>query len=147
MNQKLFFKPLKCFKPFAKPAFAALLALLFSCVLPGCANYAEQPNYDLDRLTLNRSAAFTQRELINQALKEPNHSDAERKTALVNSYCDLAYRSIIYISPDKTPDACHSLGNRQRSCAYKMHICIRNCPLRAGNCEPCIDRARECLTE
>jgi len=129
--------------------------------LLGCANSSSPPNYDLDTYTLGRSSVFTQRELINEQLKDPAEMNTEVRDTLLNSYCDLIAQGAIYVSQDNQPQQCQSLSqteslsgsqneglnNKQRRCAYKYHTCIKTCPLRTDDCQPCIDRAKRCLSE
>ncbi|MDG1081488.1 MAG: hypothetical protein P8P14_03815, partial [Porticoccaceae bacterium] len=102
-------------------------------------------NYDLDTYTLGRSAVFTQRELINEQLKEPAEIDTEVRDTLLFNYCDLVARDSIYVSSDNLPQQCKPLDSQQRQCAYDYHICIKACPLRTDNCQSCINRAKRCL--
>lgn len=135
--------------------------LMLVGTLLGCANSTAPPNYDLDTYTLGRSSVFTQRELINEQLKDPAEIDPDVRDTLLNSYCDLIAQGAIYVSPDNQPQQCQSQSrsqsqeslrepeshNKQRRCAYKYHICIKSCPLRTDDCQPCIDRAKRCLTD
>jgi hypothetical protein len=143
--------------------------------LMGCANNSSPPNYDLDTYTLGRSAVFTQRELINEQLKDSAEINTEVRDTLRYNYCDLVARNAIYVSRDNLPQQCKSLSevrslsrneslsrnkslsqnkslsaqkslnNKQRQCAYDYHICIKACPLRTDDCQPCINRAKKCL--
>ena len=144
-----------------------LSILILAGTLLGCANSSSPPNYDLDTYTLGRSSVFTQRELINEQLKDPAEMNTEVRDTLLNSYCDLIAQGAIYVSRDNQPQQCQSLSqirnlsgsdslsatendslsNKQRRCAYKYHICIKTCPLRTDDCQPCIDRAKRCLSE
>jgi len=144
-----------------------LSILILTGTLLGCANSSSPPNYDLDTYTLGRSSVFTQRELINEQLKDPAEMNTEVRDTLLNSYCDLIAQGAIYVSRDNQPQQCQSLSqirnlsgsdslsatendslsNKQRRCAYKYHICIKTCPLRTDDCQPCIDRAKRCLSE
>ena len=146
-----------------------LSILILTGTLLGCANSSSPPNYDLDTYTLGRSSVFTQRELINEQLKEPAEIDPQVRDTLLNSYCDLIAQGAIYVSRDNQPQQCQSeneslssneslsenkslsepesLDNKQRRCAYKYHICIKSCPLRTDDCQPCIDRAKRCLND
>ena len=150
-----------------------LSILILTGTLLGCANSSSPPNYDLDTYTLGRSSVFTQRELINEQLKDPTEMNTEVRDTLLNSYCDLIAQGAIYVSRDNQPQQCQSLSqikslsqirslsgsdslsatendslsNKQRRCAYKYHICIKTCPLRTDDCQPCIDRAKRCLSE
>ena len=146
-----------------------LSILILAGTLLGCANSSSPPNYDLDTYTLGRSSVFTQRELINEQLKEPAEIDPQVRDTLLNSYCDLIAQGAIYVSRDNQPQQCQSeneslsgskslsenkslsepesLDNKQRRCAYKYHICIKSCPLRTDDCQPCIDRAKRCLND
>tara|TARA_B110000908_G_scaffold151709_1_gene186693 strand:+ start:52 stop:498 length:447 start_codon:yes stop_codon:yes gene_type:complete len=138
-----------------------LSILILTGTLLGCANSSSPPNYDLDTYTLGRSSVFTQRELINEQLKDPAEMNTEVRDTLLNSYCDLIAQGAIYVSRDNQPQQCQSLSqteslsgsqneglnNKQRRCAYKYHTCIKTCPLRTDDCQPCIDRAKRCLSE
>ena len=87
--------------------------------------------------------------------------NTEVRDTLLNSYCDLIAQGAIYVSQDNQPQQCQSLSqteslsgsqneglnNKQRRCAYKYHTCIKTCPLRTDDCQPCIDRAKRCLSE
>ena len=138
-----------------------LSILILTGTLLGCANSSSPPNYDLDTYTLGRSSVFTQRELINEQLKDPTEMNTEVRDTLLNSYCDRIAQGAIYVSRDNQPQQCQSLSqteslsgsqneglnNKQRRCAYKYHTCIKTCPLRTDDCQPCIDRAKRCLSE
>ncbi len=148
-----------------------LSILILTGTLLGCANSSSPPNYDLDTYTLGRSSVFTQRELINEQLKDPAEMNTEVRDTLLNSYCDLIAQGAIYVSRDNQPQQCQSLSqikslsgsdslshvknldgteslsSKQRRCAYKYHTCIKTCPLRTDDCQPCIDRAKRCLSE
>ena len=158
-----------------------LSILILAGTLLGCANSSSPPNYDLDTYTLGRSSVFTQRELINELLKDPAEIDPQVRDTLLNSYCDLIAQGAIYVSRDNQPQQCQSqkeslssneslsgskslseneslsenkslsepesLDNKQRRCAYKYHICIKSCPLRTDDYQPCIDRAKRCLND
>jgi hypothetical protein len=137
---------------------ATILILAGTLTLLGCANNTSPPNYDLDTYTLGRSAVFTQRELINEQLKDPAELNTEVRDTLLYNYCDLVARDSIYVSRNNLPQQCKplnqkeplspnkkSLDNQQRQCAYNYHICLKACPLRTDDCQPCIDRAKKCL--
>lgn len=137
---------------------AIILILAGNLTLLGCANNTSPLNYDLDTYTLGRSAVFTQRELINEQLKDPAELNTQVRDTLLYNYCDLVARDSIYVSRDNLPQQCKplsqkaplspnkkSLDNQQRQCAYNYHICIKACPLRTDDCQPCIDRAKKCL--
>ncbi|ETN91536.1 hypothetical protein U062_02064 [Gammaproteobacteria bacterium MOLA455] len=131
---------------------AVTLMLAATLTLLGCANNSSQPKYNLDTYTLGRSAVFTQRELINEQLKDPAEIDSEVRDALLYNYCDLVARNAIYIARDDLPEQCQSRSdketfsdNKQRQCTYNYHICVRACPLRTNDCQPCIERAKKCL--
>lgn len=124
---------------------AFFLVLMGSLTLLGCANNLSQQNYDLDTYTLGRSAVFTQRELINEQLKEPAEINTEVRDTLLFNYCDLVARDSIYVSSDNLPQQCKPLDSQQRQCAYDYHICIKACPLRTNDCQSCINRAKRCL--
>ena len=140
-----------------------LSILILAGTLLGCANSTSPPNYDLDSSTLVRSSVFTQRELINEQLKDPAEIDPGVRATLLNSYCDLIAQGAIYVSRDKQPQQCQSQSQeslsaseslsesvshtKHRRCAYKHHICIKTCPLRSDDCQPCIDRAKRCLAD
>jgi len=148
---------------------AIILMFAGTFTLMGCANNSSPPNYDLDTYTLGRSAVFTQRELINEQLKDSAEINTEVRDTLRYNYCDLVARNAIYVSRDNLPQQCKSLSevrslsqneslsqnkslsaqkslnNKQRQCAYDYHICIKACPLRTDDCQPCINRAKKCL--
>ncbi|UVW34558.1 hypothetical protein NYF23_11140 [SAR92 clade bacterium H455] len=135
-----------------KKLTAIVLMLAATLTLLGCANNSSQPNYDLDTYTLGRSAVFTQRELINEQLKDPAEINSQVRDTLIYNYCDLVARNAIYIARDNLPKQCQSLSakepfsdNKQRQCAYNYHICVKACPLRTNDCQPCIKRAKKCL--
>ena len=148
---------------FKLPNKLILSILILAGTLLGCANSTSPPNYDLDSYTLGRSSVFTQRELINEQLKDPAEIDPGVRDTLLNSYCDLIAQGAIYVSRDNQPQQCQSQSqeslsageslsesashNKQRRCAYKYHICIKPCPLRTDDCQPCIDRAKRCLAD
>ena len=130
---------------------AIILMFAGTFTLMGCANNSSPPNYDLDTYTLGRSAVFTQRELINEQLKDSAEINTEVRDTLLYNYCDLVARNAIYVSRDNLPQQCKSLSaqesvnNKQRQCAYDYHICVKACPLRTDDCQPCINRAKKCL--
>ncbi|MDC1453848.1 hypothetical protein N8352_06090 [Porticoccaceae bacterium] len=135
-----------------KKLIAISLILAGTLALLGCANNSSQPNYDLDTYTLGRSAVFTQRELINEQLKDPAEVNTQVRDTLLYNYCDLVAPDSIYVSQDNLPQQCRPLSheqqpldNNQRQCAYNYHICIKACPLRTNDCQPCIERAKRCL--
>lgn len=142
----------------AKKLIAIILMIAATSTLFGCANNPAQTNYELDTYTLGRSAVFTQRELINEQLKDPAEVNTEVRDTLLNNYCDLVARDSIYVSRDNLPQQCkpdsvkqplsqkEPTYNRQRQCAYDYHICVKACPLRTDDCQPCIERAKKCLT-
>lgn len=152
-----------------------LSILIVAGTLLGCAHNDSTPSYGLDTYTLGRSSVFTQRELINEQLKDPAEIDTQVRDALLNSYCDLMAQGVIYVSPDNQPQQCRSqieslsgtkslsqtkslsgtkglsqtesLSNKRRRCAFKYHSCIKSCPLKGDDCLPCIERAKRCLNE
>ena len=141
-----------------KNLIAIILMLAGTLTLLGCANNSSPPNYDLDTYTVGRSAVFTQRELINEQLKDSAEINTEVRDTLLYNYCDLVARNSIYVSRNNLPQQCKplspkeslsnnkkSLDNKQRQCAYNYHICIKACPLRTDDCQPCIERAKRCL--
>ena len=65
---------------------AIILILAGNLTLLGCANNTSPPNYDLDTYTLGRSAVFTQRELINEQLKDPAELNTEVRDTLLYNY-------------------------------------------------------------
>ena len=132
-------------KPLFKLLVITLLPLLLGSALTGCSSNPSAPNYSLDRIRLGRSAIFTQRELINEQLKDPAAIDSVKKATLLNSYCDLIGQSAIYVTRENIPEECNSLNNLQRKCAYNFHLCVNTCSLRSNECLPCIEQARECL--
>ena len=132
-----------------RPNKLILSILMLAGTLLGCTNNASQPNYNLDSYTLGRSSVFTQRELINEQLKDPADINTEVRDALLNSYCDLIAQGAIYVSRDNRPQQCQidRLSIKQRHCAYNYHICIKTCPLTTDDCQPCIKRTRRCLSD
>ena len=129
-----------------------LSILILTGTLLGCANSSSPPNYDLDTYTLGRSSVFTQRELINEQLKDPAEMNTEVRDTLLNSYCDLIAQGAIYVSRDNQPQQCQSLSqikslsgsdslshvknltelkphSKQRRCAYKISYLYQNLPV------------------
>ena len=82
------------------------ITLILFGTLVGCTINSTQPNYDLDSHILMRSAIFTQRELINSLLDDPTGTPSANSATLLNSYCDLVKRKVIYISIDNLPQQC-----------------------------------------
>jgi len=115
--------------------------------LVGCTINSTQPNYDLDSHILMRSAIFTQRELINSLLDDPAGTPSANSAALLNSYCDLVKRKVIYISTDNLPQQCsdRAINHQTLSCAKKFHECTTLCSLRTDSCQSCTSRAKKCL--
>jgi len=132
-----------------RPNKLILSILMLAGTLLGCTNNPSQPNYNLDSYTLGRSSVFTQRELINEQLKDPAEINTEVRDALLNSYCDLIAQGAIYVSRDNRPQQCQidRLSIKQRHCAYNYHICIKTCTLTTDDCQPCIKRTRKCLSD
>jgi hypothetical protein len=115
--------------------------------LASCSINPTQPNYKLDYYTLTHSAVFTQRETINALLDEAAGSQNPFTSTLLNNYCDLVERHIIFVSRENIPQQCSSrvVNHQTRSCAMKFHECIRMCSLRSDDCQPCIRRSLNCL--
>ena len=124
-----------------------LSTLILTGILAGCSTSPTQPNYDLDFYTLTHSAVFTQRELINSLLENNSDPSASPPPPLVNSYCDLIDRRIIFASKENLPLQCSSrtVSHQSRSCAVQFHECVRACSLRTDNCRSCIERQSQCL--
>lgn len=124
-----------------------LITLILTGLLTGCATNSTQHSYKLDYYTLTHSAVFTQRETINALLGEVAGNPNLLTPTLLNNYCDLVERHIIYVSEDNMPQQCsnRSVNHQTRSCAMKFHECTRMCSLRSNDCQPCIRRARDCL--
>jgi len=122
-----------------------VISILFSTLLLGCATTGDSPSYYLDSYTQMRSAVFTQRELINTELSEPSKVNQASRTSLINSYCDLVDRGIIYVSADNVPPSCQGETHKTRTCAMKFHQCASRCALRSNDCQPCIESSNTCL--
>ena len=124
-----------------------LTTLILTGFLSGCSNSPTQPNYDLDFYTLTHSAVFTQRELINALLENSTGTSKSPPPSLLNSYCDLVDRDIIYASTENIPLQCSNrvVNHQSRSCAVQFHECVRVCSLRTDNCRSCIERQNKCL--
>ena len=124
-----------------------LISLFLSGLLAGCSGNPTQPSYKLDYYTLIHSAVFTQRETINALLDEAAGNQNNLTATLLNNYCDLIERRIIYVSKNNMPQQCSSreVNHQTRSCAKKFHECIRMCSLRSDDCQACIRRSRDCL--
>lgn len=124
-----------------------LVTLILSGVLSGCSFNPTQPSYKLDSYTLTHSAVFTQRETINALLEEAAGKQNISTATLLNNYCDLVERHIIYVSADNIPQQCsdRTVNHQTRTCAMKFHECTRLCSLRSNDCQSCVRRARECL--
>ena len=126
-----------------------LTTLILSGVLTGCSTNSTQHSYKLDYYTLTHSAVYTQRETINALLEEAEAAGNQNisTATLLNNYCDLVERHIIYVSEDNIPQQCsnRTVNHQTRSCAMKFHQCIRMCSLRSNDCQSCIKRSRECL--
>ena len=126
-----------------------LTTLILSGVLTGCSNNSTQHSYKLDYYTLTHSAVYTQRETINALLEEAEAAGNQNisTATLLNNYCDLVERHIIYVSEDNIPQQCsnRTVNHQTRSCAMKFHQCTRMCSLRSNDCQSCIKRSRECL--
>ena len=124
-----------------------LVTLILSGVLSGCSFNPTQPSYKLDSYTLTHSAVFTQRETINALLEEAADKQNISTATLLNNYCDLVERHIIYVSADNIPQQCsdRTVNHQTRTCAMKFHECTRLCSLRSNDCQSCVRRARECL--
>ena len=123
------------------------ISLILSGLLVGCSISPTQPNYDLDSHILTRSAVFTQRELINSLLNQAAGKPSPYGATLLNSYCDLVKRNIIFTSPENLPKQCMDrvLNHQNLSCAVKFHECTTMCSLRTDSCQSCTTRAKKCL--
>jgi len=123
------------------------ITLILFGTLVGCTINSTQPNYDLDSHILMRSAIFTQRELINSLLDDPTGTPSANSATLLNSYCDLVKRKVIYISIDNLPQQCSDLeiNHQTLSCAKKFHECTTLCSLRTDSCQSCTTKAKRCL--
>lgn len=126
-----------------------LTTLILSGVLTGCTTNSTQHSYKLDYYTLTHSAVYTQRETIHALLEEAEASGNQNisTATLLNNYCDLVERHIIYVSKENIPQQCsnRTVNHQTQSCAMKFHQCTSMCSLRSNDCQPCIKRARECL--
>lgn len=133
-------KPMACLK-------LLTISLILSGLLTGCSTNSTQPSYKLDFYTLTHSAVFTQREMTNALLEEAAGNPSPSKDSLLNNYCDLIERQIVYVSEENIPQQCsnRTVNHQTRSCAMKFHQCVSICSLRSNDCQPCIARSRECL--
>ena len=133
-------KPMACLK-------LLTISLILSGLLTGCSTNSTQPSYKLDFYTLTHSAVFTQREITNALLEEAAGNTSPSKDSLLNNYCDLIERKIVYVSEENIPQQCsnRTVNHQTRSCAMKFHQCVSICSLRSNDCQTCITRSRECL--
>ena len=128
--------------------------LLVSILLGGLSSCAstspdDKNNYRVDRYSLNRSAEYTQRELLALKLSNTAAVNAQRFQLLLASYCDLIARDAIY-SADQS-NACSNADGTysQRSvigqCIATFHRCVKTCDLRSRDCSTCETAATTCL--
>ena len=122
-----------------------LATLILTGIITGCSSNPTKPNYSLDSYTLTHSAIFTQKELINSLLE--NDSESAANPPLLNSYCDLIERRIIFVSRENLPSQCSNrdISHQSRSCAQQFHVCVRSCSLRTDDCSFCVERQDQCL--
>ena len=127
-----------------------ILASVLFGGLSGCTNLPldESEHYRVDRYSLIRSAAYTQRELLAIELSGVSSVTEQRHQLLVGSYCDLIARKAIY-SPDQ-PNTCNSSNEANSSnafsgqCVATFHRCIKTCDPRSTNCRSCEVIATKC---
>jgi hypothetical protein len=125
------------------------ITLILSGVLTGCSTNSTQPNYKLDFYSLSHSAVFTQRETINALLEEAAGKPNTETKTLLNNYCDLVERHIVYVSEENIPQQCSNrvVTHQSRSCAMQFHECASICSLRSNDCQPCVTEAKKCLEQ
>ena len=126
-----------------------VLAAVLLGGLSGCTNISpnESKNYRVDRYSLIRSAAYTQRELLAIELSGVSSVTQQRHQLLVGSYCDLIAREAIY-SPNQ-PDTCNSSNESNSNtftgqCVATFHRCVKTCDLRSSDCRSCEVIATKC---
>jgi hypothetical protein len=126
-----------------------ILAAVLLGGLSGCTNISpdESESYRVDRYSLIRSAAYTQRELLAIELSGVSSVTQQRHQLLVGSYCDLIAREAIY-SPNQ-PDTCNSSNESNSNtftgqCVATFHRCVKTCDLRSTDCRSCEVTATKC---
>ena len=126
-----------------------ILAAVLLGGLSGCTNISpdESESYRVDRYSLIRSAAYTQRELLAIELSGVSSVTQQRHQLLVGSYCDLIAREAIY-SPNQ-PDTCNSSNESNSNtftgqCVATFHRCVKTCDLRSSDCRSCEVIATKC---
>ena len=126
-----------------------ILAAVLLGGLSGCTNISpdESESYRVDRYSLIRSAAYTQRELLAIELSGVSSVTQQRHQLLVGSYCDLIAREAIY-SPNQ-PDTCNSSNESNSNtftgqCVATFHRCVKTCDLRSSACRSCEVIATKC---
>lgn len=126
-----------------------ILAAVLLGGLSGCTNISpdESKSYRVDRYSLIRSAAYTQRELLAIELSGVSSVTQQRHQLLVGSYCDLIAREAIY-SPNQ-PDTCNSSNESNSNtftgqCVATFHRCVKTCDLRSTDCRSCEVTATKC---
>ncbi|HAZ94915.1 MAG TPA: hypothetical protein DCW94_04375 [Porticoccaceae bacterium] len=128
-----------------------ILAAVLLSGLSGCTNISpdESKSYRVDRYSLIRSAAYTQRELLAIELSGVSSVTQQRHQLLVGSYCDLIAREAIY-SPNQ-PNTCNSSDESNSNtfssqCVATFHRCVKTCDLRSSDCRSCEVAATKCQT-
>lgn len=127
-----------------------IISLVLLSALTACALAPQQSQHSVDHYSLVHSAVYTQRELINIQLDTGSNKSTSqrqlmsgREQLLVDSYCDLIDRRIIYSSGK--PETCGP-GNAQiRQCLGEFHRCFKTCDLRSQGCRRCETPALSCL--
>ena len=126
-----------------------ILAAVLLGGLSGCTNISpdESESYRVDRYSLIRSAAYTQRELLAIELSGVSSVTQQRHQLLVGSYCDLIAREAIY-SPNQ-PETCNSSNESNSNtftgqCVATFHRCVKTCDLRSSDCRSCEVIATKC---
>jgi len=126
-----------------------ILAAVLLGGLSGCTNISpdESESYRVDRYSLIRSAAYTQRELLAIELSGVSSVTQQRHQLLVGSYCDLIAREAIY-SPNQ-PETCNSSNESNSNtftgqCVATFHRCVKTCDLRSTDCRSCEVTATKC---
>ncbi len=129
----------------------AILTASISVVgLSACTNTSvdKGQNYRIDRYSLIRSAAYTQRELLALELENTATVNAPRHQLLMRSYCDLIDRKAIYTAAQSSTCS-DAKNNRARfvpsQCVVTFHRCIKTCDLRSNACRICESTATKCL--
>ena len=127
-----------------------VLAAVLLGGLSGCTNISsdESKSYRVDRYSLIRSAAYTQRELLAIELSGVSPVTQQRHQLLVGSYCDLIVREAIYST--NQPSTCNSSNEPNSSnsftgqCVATFHRCVKTCDLRSSDCRSCEVIATKC---